>query len=235
MGVKLFEPKSGPAKGKSKFETLIVKIFCLKQKANQILTAAIEKVKFFLFKETIYGSSRQVIIMKKRKTKAIQVDLTIFTHIPAYSHLFRHNQAYSGIIQAYSGIFRILCNSANFIYAIYGCKCSSKNCVPLRNGSPQLLLWNKETLFSERTCSLQLITITYKEKLFLRNNCSTLGHSLFLWVFTYYFTKIFVHLSAIAAVCYFSVYKLIGWDPANVYLFKVNRRTLEKGVNYVQS
>ena len=47
-----------------------------------------------------------------------------------------------------------------------------------------------------------------------------------------YFTKIFVHLSVIAAVCYFSVYKLIGWDPANIYVFKVNSRTLEKGVIY---
>ena len=46
--------------------------------------------------------------------------------------------------------------------------------------------------------------------------------------------KIFVHLSVIAAVCYFSVYKLIGWGAANVYLFKVNNRTLEKGVNCVQ-
>ena len=26
------------------------------------------------------------------------------------------------------------------------------------------------------------------------------------------FTKIFAHLSVIAAVCYFRVYKLIGWD-----------------------
>ena len=109
MGVKLFEPKSGPAKGKSKFETLIVKIFCLKQKAK-ILTAAIEKVKFFLFKETIYGSSRQVIIMKKRKTKAIQADLTIFTHIPAYSGIFTFIQAQSSIFRNYSSIFRHIQN-----------------------------------------------------------------------------------------------------------------------------
>ena len=33
--------------GKSKFETLIVKIFSLKQKANQILSAATEKNNFF--------------------------------------------------------------------------------------------------------------------------------------------------------------------------------------------
>ena len=45
----------------------------------------------------------------------------------------------------------------------------------------------------------------------------------------YYFIKNFVHLSVIAAVCYFSVYKLIGWDSANIYLFKVNRRNTRKG------
>ena len=39
-----------------------------------------------------------------------------------------------------------------------------------------------------------------------------------------YFTKIFVYLLVIAAVCYFSVYKLIGRDPANIYLFKVNSK-----------
>ena len=43
-----------------------------------------------------------------------------------------------------------------------------------------------------------------------------------------YFTKIFVHLSVIAAVCYFSAYKFIGWDPANFYLFKVNSRNTIK-------
>ena len=110
LGVKLFEPKSGPAKGKSKFEILIVKIFCLKQKANQIFTAAIEKVKFILFKETIYGSSRQVITMKKRKTKAIQADLTIFPYIPAYSDIFTFIQAQSSIFRNYSSIFRHIQN-----------------------------------------------------------------------------------------------------------------------------
>ena len=60
--------------------------------------------------------------------------------------------------------------------------------------------------------------------MFFRNNDFTLDHSLF---FTY-FTKVFVHV----AVCYFSVYRLIGWDPANIDLFKVNIKTLEKGVTY---
>ena len=38
--------------------------------------------------------------MGKCKTKAVRTDLDTF----------RHNQAYPGIIQAYSGIFRTLCN-----------------------------------------------------------------------------------------------------------------------------
>ena len=52
--------------------------------------------------------------MEKCKTKAIQADLTIFPHIQAYSHLLRHNQVYSGIIQAYSGIFGTLRNPGVF-------------------------------------------------------------------------------------------------------------------------
>ena len=48
---------------------------------------------------------------------------------------------------------------------------------------------------------MRLNTVTYKEKMLLE--ITTLDHSLL------YFTKIFVHESVIAAVCYFSVYKLI--------------------------
>ena len=48
------------------------------------------------------GSPRQRITMVKNKTRAIQVDLGMFTHIPAYLDMFRHNQEYSRIIQAYS-------------------------------------------------------------------------------------------------------------------------------------
>ena len=43
--------------------------------------------------------------MGKRKTKTIQAVLGIIEHIPIYLGIFRnigHNQAYSGIIQAYS-------------------------------------------------------------------------------------------------------------------------------------
>ena len=43
-----------------------------------------------------------------------------------------------------------------------------------------------------------------------------------------YFTKIIVHSSVIAVVCYFSVFKLIGWAPARIYLFKVNSRKTRK-------
>ena len=47
--------------------------------------------------------------MKKgtSKTKAIQADLGIFTHT---LDTFRNNQAYSGVIEAYSDIIRTLRN-----------------------------------------------------------------------------------------------------------------------------
>ena len=47
--------------------------------------------------------------MGKRKTKAIQADLGIF----------RHKQAYPGIIQAYSGILRALCNCGIFRTVVF--------------------------------------------------------------------------------------------------------------------
>ena len=43
-----------------------------------------------------------------------------------------------------------------------------------------------------------------------------------------YVTKIFAYLLVIAAQYYFSVYKLIGWDPASIYLFKVISRSARK-------
>ena len=63
-----------------------------------MLPATIEKVKFLLFKKTDYGSFEYEITIGKCKTKVIQTDLGTF----------RQNQAYPGIIQAYSGIFRTL-------------------------------------------------------------------------------------------------------------------------------
>ena len=53
--------------------------------------------------------------MKKCKTKAIQADLSIFTHVLTYSGIFRHiqdisrhNQIYSGLFWSYSGILSAL-------------------------------------------------------------------------------------------------------------------------------
>ena len=64
----------------------------MKQKASQILPAAIEKIKFFLLKKKVYGSFKQWITMGKCKRKAIKADLSIFTHIQAYSDIIRYIQ-----------------------------------------------------------------------------------------------------------------------------------------------
>ena len=48
------------------------------------------------------------------------------------------------------------------------------------------------------------------------------------FIISCYFTAIVVHFSVIAPVCYFSVYKWIGWDSANIYLFKINSRSARK-------
>ena len=61
-------------------------------------------------------------------------------------------------------------------------------------------------------------------KIFFRNNF--FGSQPFLK--TCNFTNIFVHLPVIVAVCYFSVHKLKGWDPADIYLFKFNSRNIRK-------
>ena len=56
----------------------------------------------------------QCIIIEKCKAKAIQADLTIFTHIPAYSGMFTLIQTQSNIFRNYSSIFRTLCNLVYF-------------------------------------------------------------------------------------------------------------------------
>ena len=83
--------RSSIPKENGKFEILIAKIFSLKQKANQILSATLEKIKFCLFKKTVYGSFRQDITTEKCKIKAIQADIDIFTHILACSGLFKRS------------------------------------------------------------------------------------------------------------------------------------------------
>ena len=87
----------------------------------------------------------------------------------------------------------------------------------------QLLLWNKETLYPEKNCSLRLKAVTFKEN-FFRNNYFRSQP----FLTSCYFPRIFVHLPVIVAVCYFSVHNLIVRDPANIYLFKFNSRKTRK-------
>ena len=100
-------------------------------------------------------------------------------------------------------------------------------------GNSWLLVLFENTLYPLKNGWLQVkkqrSTVLWK-KLFLRLNTrkhvfmnNYLGSQSFL-----YFAKIFVHLSVIVAVCFFSIYKLIGWGPVNLYLFKVITRYTRK-------
>ena len=51
-------------------------------------------------------SSRYGITMETCKTKTIEADLGILTHISAYSGILRHIQTYSGIIRHIQELFR---------------------------------------------------------------------------------------------------------------------------------
>ena len=90
-------PKDG------KFEILLVKIFSLKQKINQILPATTEKIKMFLFKKSVFGSFNKGLQWESVKQNS-------FRQIQAHSNIFWHIQTYSGIFQIHSDIFRTLCN-----------------------------------------------------------------------------------------------------------------------------
>ena len=58
----LIKPDEATKSRKSTIATsilLFAKIFSLKQKANQILSATLEKIKYSLFKKTVYGSFKK--------------------------------------------------------------------------------------------------------------------------------------------------------------------------------
>ena len=63
--IKIQGRRPSAPKGNSTFEVLLVKIFSLKQKTNQILPATTEKIKFCLFKKTVHGSFKQEITFGK--------------------------------------------------------------------------------------------------------------------------------------------------------------------------
>ena len=67
-------------------------------------------------------------------------------------------------------------------------------------------------LYSEKKLFPEINYSNVQGKIFFLGTTSLLWITVLLWVFSYYFTKVFVLLLVIAAVCYFSVYKLIGWD-----------------------
>ena len=79
-------------------------------------------------------------------------------------------------------------------------------------------------MYSGKNFSLRLITLNYKEKMFFKSNYFV-SRSFFM---SCHYTKTFVHLLIIAAVSDFNAFKLTGWYPANIFLFKVNSRNTRK-------
>ena len=64
-------------------------MFSLKQKTSQILPATVDKIKFYLFKKTVFDSFRQEIIMGKMQNKSHSGRCR---HVHGYSSIFRHIQ-----------------------------------------------------------------------------------------------------------------------------------------------
>ena len=64
---------------------LFAKIFSLKQKANQTLSATLEKIKYCLLKKTVYGSFK-----KQKPSRQMQIYSYIFWHMQTYLSISRH-------------------------------------------------------------------------------------------------------------------------------------------------
>ena len=88
--IKNYGPWLSVPKGNDKSEILFAKIFSLKQKQIKCFQLLYKKSNFDSLKK-VYGSFRQGITMEKCKTKAIQANLGIFTHIQEF---FGHIHAY---------------------------------------------------------------------------------------------------------------------------------------------
>ena len=91
--------------GNSRFEILLLKLFNLKQTKPNTSSYYRKKSNFY------FPRKQSSVSLDKElcKTKAIQTDLCTF----------RHNQVYPGIIQAYSVIFKTLCNPGIFRTLVY--------------------------------------------------------------------------------------------------------------------
>ena len=108
----------------------------------------------------------------------------------------------------------------NCVHAFHGCYCFSKKYRIHWGMDGHNYFCEIRTMFSEENCSLPLNTGTCEKNcFFLRNNF--FGSQRFG-------SQIFVHMSVIAIVFCFSVYKLIGWDQGNIFLFKVIIRNIWK-------
>ena len=82
----------------------------------------------------------------------------------------------------------------------------------------------KEIMYSEKKKLFPAIKHSFLRGIFFRNNYFDSQP----FLMSCYFTNILVHLSVIAALCYFCIYKWIGWDQTNIFLSKVNNKNIRK-------
>ena len=92
MCINIWAPRPLVCNGNGKLEILLEKLLVSDKK----------QIKY----SQLLRKQPKEITMKKFKTKAIQADEGIFTHILAYSNIFKHKQSI--------GIFRTLCNPGIF-------------------------------------------------------------------------------------------------------------------------
>ena len=97
MCINIWAPRPSVCNGNGKLEILLEKLLVSDKK----------QIKY----SQLLRKQPKEITMKKFKTKAIQTDEGIFTHILAYSNIFKHKQSI--------GIFRTLCNPGIFRTLVY--------------------------------------------------------------------------------------------------------------------
>ena len=98
----LIKPDEATKSGKStttSSKLLFAKIFSLNQKKNQIVSATLEKIKYCLFKKTVYASFKNQKPFKEMSY--IHTHCSIFRYIYKYKHTYSQVYSQPSVIVVY--------------------------------------------------------------------------------------------------------------------------------------